>query len=210
MATDLEFLREVLSDNRMHLSLALVEKVETLDDGSLARCQVKTLPAELELVATVTWDACSAGGGTFTLPDVKDLVLVAFTSPDEAFVVRRLSSKEDKVPAPVKDGHTVIKAKDGKKVLVGKSGDSEPDEPMVLGNVAKSCLNDVFTKLDTLLTKLISGPLVICGSPGSAGSTFPALATDLGTIKTELATLKSQYLDTANSNILSQTAFIER
>lgn len=214
---DLELLRDILGDDKTHMTLAVVKKVEAT--GTVARVQVLTLPEELEVIATVTWDACSQGGGVFVLPAPKDLVMVSYTTEDrEAWVIRRLSSSEDTIPKQAQDGHLVALAPPGKKaylasdtaVLVGKGGMSDPTEPLVLGNVLASCLNALITQLEALLDKLTSGPLVICGSPGTPGTTYPALAADLATIKAQIDSAKTQYLSTSSSSILSQTAFTER
>jgi hypothetical protein len=63
--------------------------------------------------------------------------------PDSAFVLKRLTSKEDQIPLQAMDGSTVIKSINGKKnhilsntaIFLGRGGSADPTEPLVLGNV---------------------------------------------------------------------------
>lgn len=220
---DLELLKDVFGDKRVHFSLAKVTKLEVVASKALARVQVTTLPEELEVVATVSFASCSQGGGLFNLPAPEDLGMIAYTDKteggsQEAFWIGHLSSDDDLIPQQAVDGHLVALARPGKmaylasdtKVLVGKGGATDPTEPLVLGTTLVGCLNAVVTQVNALLDKLTSGPLVICGSPGTPGTTYPALAADLAAIKAQVTNLKTQYLDTSSSNIISQTAFTER
>lgn len=231
---DLESMRAIFSDKRTHLAVAIVEQVEILDDLSGCRVQLKTMPEELEMVATMTWAYCSQGGGVFAPVTPKDLVLCAFLGPDEVLVISRISSLEDKVPVELKDGTTVIASLPGKKLLlksdteakvisdknviiggkekvyVGKGGETLPTEPMVLGTQALAYLTIIATAIESLLDKLATGPLVLCGAPGTPGVTDVALKAALEGIKTQFGTDKEKYLTTADTNIISKTAFTER
>jgi hypothetical protein len=232
MSVDIEALRELFRDQRIHLVRARVDATELLLDASKYKVQCTVLPHENEVVAEVGFGASGAGAGDFDLPLAGDLVLLAFTDDGEAFVISRLSSSDDPIPRRA-DGNKVSAARDGQKfylfsdsgVFLGAGGLTDPDEPLVLGNVLKSCLNDsvyqklqdIIDRVSSLIDKLVAGPLVICGSPGTPGSTYPALAADLNGLKTELGVLtteitedKAEFLTTPTSNILSGIAFTER
>lgn len=214
---DIEALRSILSDKRVHLTLALVTKVEVLTDRSLCRVQVITLPDALEAIATVGWSAAGPEAGIYAIPVPNDLVLVAYVDKDTAFVISRLSSSEDKLPMKAADGHTVVAALSGKelhltssqKAYIGKGGLLNPTEPTVLGNVMKTGLSNLLDKITTLLDKLVAGPIAVDSMGGSA-VTHPSLITELNLIKTDIATLKNTYVTTASSNIVSQHSFVER
>lgn len=220
---DMELLKDVFGDKRAIVTLAVVTKLEVVATKELARVQVLTLPDELEVVATVSFPSCSQGGGFFNLPAPQDLGLIAYTDKteggsQEAYWIGHLSSKDDLIPAQAAAGHLMAMARPGSKaylasdtaVLVGKGGAADPAEPLVLGQTLVSCLNALWAQLDTLLQTLTTGPLVICGAPGTPGVTEPGLATNLASIKTQVDQIKTQYLDTSSSNIISQTAFTER
>jgi hypothetical protein len=223
----LEELRAALADQRQHIGLAVVKKLAVLDDRSAMRVQVAMLPDENEIVATMTWEATGPECGFFDLPAANDLVLVAFADgdPDQAFVVKRLTSKEDKIPLKAKDGHLVAIAKAGKKVYVDSDTevnlrsamiqlmklDSEAaTEPLVLGEVMLACLEDLYTKLDTLLQTIITGPAAITSAPGQPAPTHPAVISALTPLKAQLQADKSKYVTTESSNVVSQIAFTER
>lgn len=220
MGMDVEFLRQALADNRTHISLAVVKKVEVLLDLSGCQVQVMTLPEKLEVIATVCWAACSQGGFLGAIPVADDLILLAYDEQGLAHVVSRLSSSDDKVPMQAKLGHMVVKAADGKKsylqgdkVLIGKpdiTGLIDPDEPLALGNVLVDLLTYLVGQYDDLLDKLIAGPIAMTTTPGSPAPTYPALVTALAIKKVDLALKKTLYLTASATNIISQTAFTER
>ena len=214
---DIEALRSILSDKRMHNALALVKKVEVLTDRSKCRVLLEILPDKFEVVATCGWAATGPDAGIFSVPVVGDLVLVAYVDRDTVFVTSRLTSPEDKIPSRALTGDMVAAALSGKGlhltstkgVYIGRAGASDPSEPTVLGNVMKTALGDLLDKFTGLLDTIISGPLAIDSMGGSA-VTHPTLVTSLNSLKTQVATLKSTYVSTANTNIVSQHSFVER
>jgi len=203
---DLELLREILKDGAVHFDVVEVEEVEFILDRSEGRIRGKTQPEGVELIATISWSICSTGGGLFMPPKPKDWVLVAYKSVEQAFVIKCLSSTDDKIPMETAlDGDTCLGAQDGKQlhlysdtaVLLGKKNYlTPPDEPLVLGNVMKAFMNDIITLLKTT-------PIVLTTSPGNPGAPNPAFAVAIDAIKL-------QYLDTPLTDILSQVVFTER
>lgn len=155
MSLDLEALREIFADYRTHVAVGRIDQLALTDDRSLLRVKVTLLPENREVVAMMTWEHVGPSCGIFAFPVPGDLVLVAFAdgSADHAFVIRRLTSKEDKIPVQAASGDTVIFALTGKKshllsdtkVNLGRGGESEPDENLVLGQVLKEFLSDFLT-----------------------------------------------------------------
>lgn len=152
---DLELIRQIVADNRLHIMLALVSRVAVASDRSICRVEVLVLPEKRPLIATMTWDAVGAGAGFYMLPQVNDMVLVgqAEGDDDQAFVMRRLSSEDDKIPATAITGDMVAKALAGKKLWLTSDtriniskGDAAPNENLVLGQVLKSVLSDFMAK----------------------------------------------------------------
>lgn len=215
---DIEMLRELFGDKRVHITKAIVDKVEVLLDNSKVRCQVRVMPEEYEVIAEVSWGIVGPEAGDFQIPQVNDLVLMAYDTIDgEAYIIGRLTNTEDKLPQQAKLGHRVVKSLDGKKlyllsgeaILLGSGGVTDPDEPLVLGNVMAEALGALYTRLDTLYTKLIAGPIGM-GNLGSPVPTYPALVTDLTAEQLAAGVEKEEFVDNALTNILSTIAFTER
>ena len=85
-----------------------------------------------------------------------DLVLVGFAEgdDDQAFVLRRLTSTDDKIPAQAADGSWAAVAKTGKKAWLSSDtrinlsrGTSAPGEPAVLGEKILAMLSTVLGEL---------------------------------------------------------------
>lgn len=203
MNADLEFLRELFKDDRLHVGIGTITKLGAAIDSSALRVQVNLLPEEREIVCMMTWDDI----GRITFPEVDDLCLVNFCDghPDEAHVVRILTTNEEKISAFAMLGHTITNSRPGKKNYIGsdtKVGigriDVEPTEPLVLGSVLITLLGavlDAFTQNAATL---------------GADNTTSATITLNPAIVTALAQAKAQYLTAPATNIASQISFTER
>lgn len=197
---DLEFLREIFKDYRLHVGIGTITQLALADDSSSLRCQVLLLPDEREIVA----DVCFPDVYDVTFPEAGDLVVVAFVDghPDEAHVVARLNSDEEPIPAFAANGASVKYARPGKKLYLGsdtKIGiarpNTEPSEPLVLGTVL---VNGLTALLDAFLSASQIGQ-----------SAMGPVALDPA-VRTALNNFKSTYLTTTSTNILSQISFTER
>lgn len=148
---DLEGLREVFESKKIWISIGKILKLDVAKDRSVWRAKVSLFPDETEIIARMTWDQVGPRTGIYGPASVNDLVLVAFEPELEtAFIIRRLSSKEDKIPEQAAEGHTFISSLLGKKlylgsdnqILIGKNvHGSDPDEPLVLGDVLGTILS---------------------------------------------------------------------
>lgn len=199
--SDLETLRHIFKDDRLHIALSVVKKVSMAADKSVLRVLISILPEQREIVARMTWSAVGESAGFFSFPNVGDLVLTAMAEGDEssAFVISRLTSKTDKIPATAVTGDMVAKALAGKKLWLTSDtrinlskGDTEPTENLVLGQVFK-------TMMSTLLQAL-SVETHICMPPG-----YSSLPPDN---KADYLALKSSPVD--NEDVLSDVSFTEK
>ena len=185
---DLEFLRTAFGDNRVHITLAKVVKLEVVPTAAIARVQVTTMPEELEVVCTVSLKA-----GLYDLPQPNEIGVIAYSDMEEAHWMGNLSSKDEPIPQHAIDGDTVVQARAGKnaclfsdtKVFIGKpkaKGATDAAEPLVLGTVMKAALTDILADvktfadavktlsadLKTFVDTIKTGPLAIDSKGGSA------------------------------------------
>lgn len=193
----LEELRQALADKRQHIALGRITKIGLADNRTCLRVQVSIFPEEREVVAIMTWESTGPECGWFDLPAVGDLVLVAFVEgdPDQAFVIKRLTSLEDKIPLKASQGHIQLRSKAGKKVYVEsdteasiraekvqlvRDGTESASENIVLGQVFKQFATDLLTYLAahqhvSNIPGLLTSPPANPGGAGDAAS-FTALA----------------------------------
>lgn len=147
----LELWRQLFADTRTHISIAKIVKLDLLTDRSELRCEIEIWPEKVGAIARLTWDQVGPNSGVFGFPNVNDLVLVAAADGnfDQLFVIRRLTSNEDKIPLQATDGSTTIKSLDGKKVKIhsdtrinlgrqNSDTNAEIDQNLVLGQVFKT------------------------------------------------------------------------
>jgi uncharacterized protein involved in type VI secretion and phage assembly len=212
---DLQSLREIFRDTRSHISLASIVRVEVASDRSYIKCLVSMLPDKREIVAQMSWDYVGPESGIYALPAVGDLVLVAFADGDDelAFVIKRLTTKEDKAPANAVSGDMVLKALAGKKTWISSDerinlsvADAEPTENLVLGQVFKAMMQDILAELSTLCQTL-SQHTHITGSPGSTTSA-PIQAAAFISNKSQFDATKASPVD--NEDVLSDLAYTEK
>lgn len=205
---DLETMREIFKDVRQHISIGKIVQLGLADDHNTLRVQCLMYPdQEREVVAEMTWDDIN----DCDMPEINDLVLLGFADGDDqtGYVIRFLSTIEEPIPSEVASGAKVVRSRSGKKLYIGgdttmvegnsigigKKGHT-PSEPLVLGNVLVSMLTD-------LLTALTQSPL------GETNLSTGITTLDPG-IVSALNQIKSTYLTTSSSNIVSQVAFTER
>lgn len=214
MSLDLEMLRDMFKDNREHIAIGLIKQLAPADDRSMLQVMVAIFPDGREIVARMTWEMTGPESGCIEFPAVNDLVMVAFAEgeAEQAFVIRRLTSKEDKLPLRAIDGHMVLKSKSGKQIWITSNnkillstGDTLPTENLVLGQELKTLLSAILTQLSSLSLKISTHTHIgNFGFPTQA----PLESADFVTIKTALDNLKSSPVDDAG--ILSNVAFTEK
>jgi uncharacterized protein involved in type VI secretion and phage assembly len=198
------------------------------DDRSFLKCTVSIFPELREIVARMSWENVGSSSGIFAFPSVNDLVLVAFADGDidSCFVIRRLTSKEDKIPLQAVEGDTAIVSLNGKKAWISSDtrinlskGTTQPTENLVLGQQLKSLLSDILNELATQASTLSSLATAIAththsgnlGYPTSAPmitAPFTSAASDLSENASNFSSNKSSPVD--DSMILSDIAFTEK
>lgn len=153
---NLEELKNIFGDDRPHLEVARVDEIAISNDNSVMRVRCTIVPDNFEVVARVTWDQVGEGDGDFGPINVTDLVLLGFTGDGQAFVMRRLSSKADKLPEMLNEGHSIKRALPGKKLYLGSNIKTlvqkvgslvDPTENIVLGQVLKTLLSEILAEL---------------------------------------------------------------
>jgi hypothetical protein len=210
---DIEALRKLFEDTRQHIAVGRVTKLGLADDRSCLRIQVALFPEEREIVAQMGFDSLGDGTGWLHMPEVGDMVVVAFHDgdPDEfPAVVGRFPNKTHKLPAKMTAGHLTGIARPGKhielesdtkiharapRVNLAKT-DADPTEPLVLGNVN-------VTFMTNLIDAFLNAPQI-----GWDALNIPVFLDPQ--IRQLLVEYKQTYLDDASTNILSQLSFTER
>jgi len=178
--SDLETLKEIFDKDRVYITIAKITKLALAPDNSVWRALVSIFPDQREAAVDFTWDQVGPKVGIYGPATVGDLVLVAFADGDEdqGFIIRRLSSKEDKIPKQAGEGHNFIKSLPGKKTYIGSDTKTiigalgegaDPIENQVLGQQLKTLLTDILAELQgqaqTLSTHTHIGNV---GAPTSA------------------------------------------
>lgn len=211
MAVGIELLKQIFSNDEVHIAIGKISTVTVSADRSAVRCLVAIWPDQLEVIATMTWEKVSDGGGDYQIPEPEDMVLVAFAygKRDYAYILKSLSSKDDRVPANAASGDRIVKARVDKtlwltsdtRINLSKT-DTAPTEPLVLGNVLKTLLGNILLELKTLSTALSTH------THTSSGSGMPTLATPYTDAATAFNSLKANSVD--NNSINSDLAFTEK
>jgi hypothetical protein len=211
---DIEALKQLLDSGKIWISSGKILQLDLLADRSFWRAKVLVLPHNYEVIARMTWGSVGPDSGIFGPAQVGDLVLLAFDPElQEAFVISRLSSKEDTIPVQAGQGHTVVKSLPGKnthiasdiKVLLGRLTSTDPTEPVVLGNILKTLLSYILDQLANQAQKISIHTHV--GNLG-ANTSPPDIATDFVTLQTNFNTKKSSPVD--DNAINSDVAFTEK
>lgn len=211
---DIESLRTILRDDRLHVGLGMVKRLHLASDRSYLKLSLMTFPDSREVIATMTWENVGPNSGDFEFPSPGDMVLFvnADGDDDQCFVIKRLTSEEDKIPSEATNGDKVHRAKAGKKywnvsdtaIYLSRDG-SEPTENLVLGQVLKTLMSDLLTALSDHANTDSSHTHI--GNLGFS-TAAPNEAADYTTAKTSYDNLKSDPVD--NENMLSDLSYTEK
>lgn len=225
---DLEALKMVFADKKPHIAMAKIKKISLAQDRSFLKCLVAIWPDQREVIARMTFGAAGPNAGIVEFPEKDDMVLVGFAdgSNDYAFIIARLTSVDDKIPAKATTGDLVVKSKAGKSVWVTSNtkinlskGDTAPTENLVLGQQLKDCLVDILGKVtelsgkvEELSTKISThthaGNLGYPTSPPNESGDFISLAGDFNGLAADFDDISSSPV--ADEEILSDLAFTEK
>lgn len=146
-ALGLEELKEVFKDDRLHLAIGVIEQLSVASDRSSLKAKVNIFPDQIRMICTLSWDAVGPSAGIFQFPSINDLVIVGYLDGNEndAYIIKRLTSREDKIPVQAVNGHLVLKTLAGKKAFISSDtevnlvrGDNPGNERLVLGDTFKT------------------------------------------------------------------------
>lgn len=204
--TDLEALRALFADDRLHVGMGKILKLGLADDRSAWRVLVSMWPEERAIVARMAFDNAGANSGFFNLPAVGEMVMVGFhdgDSDEAPVVLTRVPNRENKIPERAETGDLLAVARAGKAAHVQSDSrinlsktKNDPTEPLVLGNVNVEFMTN-------LLDLLLNAPQIGWDVFGLPVFLDP-------NIRSTLIEYKQTYLTDASTNILSQLSFTER
>jgi hypothetical protein len=206
-------LKEIFKDRSLHIYVGQVAQLFLAQDRSFLKVKVKVYPEERHIIATMSWENVGSDSGDFEFPAIGDMVLVANSEgdDDQAYIIRRLTSKEDKIPAIAATGK-VQSARNGNKFwnisdtrINLSRGQAEPAENIVLGQVFKSFMTELLAELKTMATTLAQHTHV--GNMGSPTSP-PEQAGDFSANGAKYDGLKASPI--GNEAILSSLSFTEK
>ena len=210
----IEQLREILEDDRLHLAIAQILDLEMNDDRSLLMVNVNVFPENIEMVAKMSWEAVGPDAGDFQFPSKNDMVIVGFIDghEDDAFIIRRLTSKEDKIPIQAVTGDKVSRSLAGKRnhllsdteLLLGRGG-ADPTEQLVLGNVFQTAYSSHLAELSKQADT--SSKHTHIGNLGYYTAS-PDLASDFSAVKSAVDAIKASPVD--DLEILSDLSKTEK
>lgn len=150
--------KQLLKDDSLHVYVGEIAGLFLAKDKSYLKVKVKVYPEERHIIAMMTWENVGTNSGDFEFPAVGDMVLVANSEgdDDQAYVIRRLTSKVDTIPQRAAEGHKVHQARTGNKYwnisdtrINLSRGQTEPTENVVLGQVFKQFAADLLEIMKT-------------------------------------------------------------
>jgi hypothetical protein len=207
-------IKEMLKDDSLHVCIAQVKKLHLAEDRSFLKLTVMVFPEQRNIIATMTWDSVGPDSGDIVFPAVDDMVLVvqANGDDDQAYVIKRLTSKSDKIPQIAITGDKVQRTLSGKKFwnisdtrINLSRGETEPTENLVLGQIFKQFASELLASLK--LNAQNDADHIHIGNLGYY--TFkPNLESEFLNRKEEYDTLKTSPID--DEAVLSDLSFTEK
>lgn len=146
----LEEFKEIFDVDKLDMRCGLIQDLEVAQDRSVLRADVLILPEQQTMTVRMSWDLVGPDSGLYQFPSKNDLVLVAFCEDNEndGYVVKRLSTKEDKIPLQAVNGHLVLRSRNGTKTFINSdqtihlTNIDEGTENLLLGQVFKTAYSE--------------------------------------------------------------------
>lgn len=209
-----EDLKKILRDDSLHLAIGAIKKLHVASDRSYLKVEVTIFPEGRNIIATMTWESVGPNSGDYEFPEPGDMVIVgnAEGDDDQAFVLKRLSSRTDKIPAAAVAGDKVHRARAGNKYwnvsdtkIFLARGDTAPTQNLVLGQVFKTMMSNLLAKL-----KLHAQNDADHYHIGNLGyyTSVPVNQLDYLTRKDEYNTIKTSPVD--DESVLSDLSYTEK
>ena len=210
----IEDLKQYLGDDRLHVGIGKVKRLHMAPDRSFLKVSMDVFPELREIIATMTWENVGPDSGEFEFPTPGDMVLFvqAEGDDDQAYIIKRLTSKEDTIPAEASTGDKVHRAKAGKKywnisdskIFLSRNG-TAPTENLVLGQVFKTYSQNLLLEIKKILVTLQEETHV--GNLGYDTSP-PNQASDYADNQAEIEGFKASPID--SEDILSDLSYTEK
>lgn len=149
-------LKDILKDDSLHICIGQIKSLHLADDRAYLKVTVMIFPEQRNIIATMTWDSVGPDSGDFVFPAIDDMVLIAQAEGDDnqAYVIKRLTSRSDKIPQIAVNGDKVQRTLAGKKFwnvsdtrINLSRGETEPTENLVLGQVFKTMMSELLASL---------------------------------------------------------------
>ena len=212
---NIEVLKEILENDKLHICLGQIVKLHLASDRSYLKVTILRFPEQVEAVATMTWENVGPDSGDFEFPSAGDLVLCAQSEGDydQCYVIKRLTSKTDKIPEEAITGDKVHRAKAGKKywnvsdskIYLSRDG-TAPTENVVLGQVFKTFAQDVLLEVKDMLQTL-QQETHTCSLPGYLSS-VPTQTADYAKNESNVDGYKASPID--DEAVLSDLSYTEK
>lgn len=239
----IEVFKYLMSREDLSLGVGQITEVDNpQNNGWLVK--VNVFPEEYEVVGLMLWPKSSQEP-----PEISDVVCLLMPQDNTETVLcfGAIRNANKPVHARTIGGECVLGAIQGKKtnvvsdtrVNIGRGGETEESEPLVLGDVLKSMFGDLFTRLTTICDNLSTASENLqkvaddfnanksnigSNSGGNVAlnpvleTMFSEVSSAAASVKSAVDTLKdttlpddkSKYVDTASTNIVSQIGFTER
>ena len=137
LISNLSIFKEALRDNREWISLCQVMEEEMAMDGSAYQVKVETIPLGKEALVNVTRDPAISSPAR-----PGDLWIVCFLSGNynNGFLIKQVTSMEEKIHPKSVDGETVVSSRENKKINISNDPKAKLDEPLLLGKTTSEWL----------------------------------------------------------------------
>jgi len=149
-------IKDILKDESLHVFVAQIKQLHLADDRSYLKVTVMVFPEQRNIIATMAWDSVGPDSGDIVFPAIDDMVIGVQVDgdDDQAYIIKRLTSKADKIPQIAVNGDKVQRTLAGKKFwnisdtrINLSRGEDEPTENLVLGQVFKAMMSEFLADL---------------------------------------------------------------
>ena len=144
---NIDEIRQILQKNIAEFQLVKLKTAEVAMDATAYQCEAEIVPDGIDCLITITQnDAIESG-----IKEGQVWVCLFYKgNTREGYAIRRMITQPDPLHEKSKEGHTVVRSLQDKKIYLSNKRDATLEENAVLGQELKKYLKEIVTEIRAL------------------------------------------------------------
>ena len=174
---NIDEIRQILQKNIAEFQLVKLKTAEVAMDATAYQCEAEIVPDGIDCLITITQnDAIESG-----IKEGQVWVCLFYKgNTREGYAIRRMITQPDPLHEKSKEGHTVVRSLQDKKIYLSNKRDATLEENAVLGQELKTWLKELTAEVRALADAINTVNSRVVQAAGWAAQPTASAATQVG------------------------------